>query len=82
MLMQANNLRPVPTKNDRNAPSAAVNAIDVSLRLNNNSPTNAPTKGPNSHPRCKPKIYYCHSNCCQSEYYQRSSGKVDISTPF
>lgn len=48
--MQANNLRPVPTKNDRNAPRAAVNAIDVLLRLNNNSPTNAPTKGPNSAP--------------------------------
>lgn len=50
MLIQANNLSPVPTKNDKNAPSAAVNAIDDLLLLNSNSPTNAPIKGPNSAP--------------------------------
>lgn len=50
MLIHVNNLRPVPTKNDRNAPSAAVNAIDDLLRLNINSPTNAPMNGPNNAP--------------------------------
>ena len=48
--MQTNNLRPVPTKNDRNAPSAAVNATDDWLWLNINSPTNAPMNGPNNGP--------------------------------
>ena len=51
MPMDTKSLMPVPTKKDRNAPNAALVAVDDLLRLNTHSPMNAPAKGQTSGPK-------------------------------
>lgn len=49
--IQYNNFNPVPTKNAKNAPQAALNEVELSLFAKHFSPIKAPANGPTRNPK-------------------------------